>query len=50
MTLQEILETGVNWEAFCDKYGWDYYAVAEGGGHITQELSIEEAKELGIIK
>ena len=48
-TLGEILEHCDDWEAFCDKYGWDYYAVNEGGGDIKQSLSVVEMDELGIL-
>jgi len=50
MTLNEILNVCDSWEEFCEKYGWSEWAVNEGGGDIKQELSIDEAKELGIIK
>lgn len=50
MTLKEILHSCDDWLTFCEKYGWSEWAVNEGGGDIEQELSLLEAKELGIIK
>ena len=50
MTLREILNTCGDWDTFCRKYGWSEWAVSEGGGHIEQELTLEEAYELGILR
>ena len=50
MTLSEIRNTCDDWSEFCEKYRWAEWTVSEGGGHIEQELSVDEAKELGIIK
>ena len=50
MSLDEILDTCDDWQKFCDKYGWSEWAVNEGGGDVEQELSLDEAREFGIIK
>ena len=50
MTLSEILDTCNDWQKFCDKYGWSEWAVNEGGGDVEQELSLDEARALGIIR
>ena len=49
MTLSEILHTCNDWDKFCKNYGFSEWAVAEGGGHIEQELTLNEAFELGIL-
>ena len=49
MTLQEILHTCKDWDKFCEVKGWSVYAVKEGGGHIEQELTLEEARQFGIL-
>lgn len=48
-TLGYISRHCKNWIAFCDKFGWDEYACSSGGETITQELTKEEAQELGLI-
>jgi hypothetical protein len=49
MTLQEILHTCADWEEFCAAKGWSVFAVNEGGGHIEQELTLEEARKFGVL-
>lgn len=49
LTLSEVLDVCPDWEGFCDKYGFDHYAVNEGGGDITVSMSIADAQELGIV-
>ena len=48
VTLEEMA-TRSSWERFCDRFGWSYYACKEGGGHIEQELTEEEAREFGLL-
>lgn len=48
-TLEEILHNGNNWEDFCDKYGVNEYAVNEGGGDITKEIFVNDAKKYRLI-
>ena len=48
-TLEEILHNGNDWEDFCDKYGVNEYTVNEGGGHIQQEIFVNDAKKYGLI-
>ncbi len=50
MTLSEILETCDDWQKFCERYGWSEWAVNEGGDDVEQRLSLDEAREFGIIK
>lgn len=49
MTLQEIMDTCSDWLAFCDMKGFSEFTVNEGGGYIQVELTIQEARELGIV-
>ena len=49
LTLDEVGKV-CDWEKFCDKKGIDLYARKEGFGDSTIELSITEARELGILK
>jgi len=50
MNLSEIMDTCKDWDDFCDKKGFSVYAVNEGGGHVTVELTIQEAHKFGIVK
>lgn len=49
-TLQEILNAG-EWDKYCEKHGVNPWCINEGlaTGEEEVELSIEEAKEYGII-
>lgn len=47
-TLNYISQNCNNWFKFCDRFGWDEYA-PQSGGHIEQELTLDEAKEFGLI-
>jgi hypothetical protein len=49
ITLQEILKYGNDWEGFCEEYGWDEYAVAEGGGDVEEDLSMTALEKFGIL-
>lgn len=48
-TFQEILDCGA-WERFCELHGVSEWAVNEGGGDCTAELSIDQAFHLDIIQ
>ncbi len=50
MSLQEIMDTCSDWELFCEQTGFSVYAVNEGGGDITVELTTQEAHKFGIVK
>lgn len=50
MNLQEIMDTCNDWDKFCDKKGFSIWAVNEGGGHCEVKLTIQEAKQFGIIR
>lgn len=50
MTLQEVLDTCPDWDAFCELKGFSVYAVNEGGGDVTVSLTTQEAHKLGIVK
>ncbi len=49
MTLEEIMNTCSDWHKFCEAKGWSVHSVADGGGTIEQELTLDEAREFGII-
>ncbi len=49
MTLQEIMDTCNDWEKFCELKGFCIWSVNEGGGDVNVNLTIPEAKILGII-
>ena len=49
ITLREILHSCNDWDDFCDKEGWSVWAVNEGGGDVETTISIDKAKEYGII-
>ena len=50
-TLAEVQDRlgGDLWENFCEKKGFGYWAVNEGGGDVEVILTIEEAQEFGLI-
>jgi S-adenosylmethionine hydrolase len=48
MTLQEVMDSG-NWTAFCDKYGVSEYAVNEGGGDVSYDIYLSDAKKWNLI-
>lgn len=50
-TFGEIIDKG-NWDAFCDINGINQYCIKEGlaDRDTKQELSIEEAQQIGLIK
>ena len=50
MTLQEIMDTAPDWLKACNMLGFSEWAVNEGGGHITVELTTQQAHQLGIVK
>jgi hypothetical protein len=50
ITLSEALDKCRDWGDFCAEFGWSEWCVNEGGGHITQSLTEEEAIKHGIIK
>ena len=49
ITLSEVLSRGNDWIAFCEEFGWSEWCVNEGGGHIQQSLTEEQATRYGII-
>ena len=49
ITYQEIMECGA-WDKFCRLHGVSEWAINEGGGHCEEELSIDQAFHLGIVK
>jgi hypothetical protein len=49
-TLNEILDHCNDWIHFCDKKGFDEYAVNYGGGDVEVELTIDEAFDFGLLK
>lgn len=51
MTLspEAILSLCNDWEYFCQEFGYNEYSVAEGGGDVLVELSIEQAIKFGIL-
>ena len=50
MTLHEVLNTCPDWLKFCEMKGFSEWSVNEGGGDVEVELTIEEARQLGILK
>lgn len=50
MTLQEVMDTCKDWGKFCDIKGFSEWAVNEGGGDVTVNLTTQEAHKLGIVK
>ncbi len=44
MTLQEVMNTCLDWEKFCDMKGFEYYTVNEGGGDIEVDLTTSEER------
>lgn len=49
MSLGEILITCKDWIEFCEKKGFEPYAVNHGGGDIEVDLTIQEARDFGIV-
>jgi len=49
LTLTEVLEKCNDWPEFCEKYGYQQFVIAEGGGDIEVTLSQQQAEEYGII-
>ena len=49
ITLQDALHKVNDWLEFCNEFGWSEYAVAEGGGHIEQTLTEEQARRYGLL-
>lgn len=47
-TLQEIMDGG-RWEEFCNEYGVSEYAVNEGGGDVSYDLLISDAKKFNLL-
>lgn len=50
LTLAEALKYANDWSRFCEITGYSEYAVAEGGGDIKIDLTLDQAVELGIIQ
>ena len=48
LTLQEILHTCNDWQEFCRLHGFSEWAVNEGGGDVSVELTAQQAHYLGI--
>lgn len=38
-----------DWEEFCDMFGFDYYCMTWGNTSLEVDMTIEQAKQLGII-
>jgi hypothetical protein len=51
LTLSDILhKLGCpKWDEWCDAKGWSPWCVNEGGGDIEVSMTIDEAKDWGII-
>jgi hypothetical protein len=49
MTLAKIMDACNDWETVCDELGFDYYAVKDGGGDISVNLTFDQAQRFGII-
>ncbi len=47
-TLQEIMDGGC-WEEFCKDYGVSVYAVNGGGGDVSYDLLISDAKKFNLL-
>lgn len=50
MTLQEIMDTCPDWLDACKMFGFSEWAVNEGGGHVTVEITTQQAHQLRIVK
>jgi len=47
VSYQEVLDMGSDaWERFCEIKGVNVWAVAEGGGHCTESISVSELNEM----
>lgn len=49
VTLQEAMDICPDWLKFCEMTGVSEWAVNEGGGDVTVELTIQQAHQLGMI-
>lgn len=49
ISLSEVLEKCNDWAEFCLKEGYSEWCVNEGGGDVEITLSLDKAKEYGII-
>ena len=50
MTLAEAFRACDDIDRLCDEFGWSVWAVNEGGGDVEVHLTVEQAKDHGIIK
>jgi len=50
MTLSEVMKTCSDWPVFCCATGFSEWAVAEGGGDVEVELTLEDAFDYGILR
>jgi len=50
LTLSEILDRCNDWEDFCQEEGWSEWAVNEGGGDITVNLTEEQCYKYGVLR
>lgn len=45
-----VVNDNIDWDEFCNMTGWDPYCLNEGlDPNTDQELTLEQAKELGLI-
>ena len=49
-TLSEILNNVNDCDSFCEEFGWNIWAVNEGGGDCEQSLTLQEAKRYGLLR
>lgn len=49
LTLDEAAQL-CDWENFCRVTGFSEWARAEGGGKVEATLTLEQARELGIVR
>lgn len=49
LTLNEAAEL-CDWEEFCRVTGFSEWARAEGGGNVEATLTLEQARQLGIVR
>lgn len=49
-TLSEVLDHCNDWEGFCQEFGWSEWAVNEGGGHVSVELTVEQVTRYGLLR
>lgn len=50
VTLSEALARVWNWTNFCEEFSISEWAINEGFGHTTVELTVEQAKRYGFIQ